>query len=102
MSFAQGHTIGRLLLHGLQGEARERERINLNGVADRAEKSQTARNTNLVVHPANKHIQFDGKALAPCGVHGLARSIGKAAWPLPAVQRSSPSNCALPWSRFSQ
>ena len=47
----QGHTIGRLLLHGLQGEDRERERSNLNAVASRAERNLHTKHNNLRLSP---------------------------------------------------
>ena len=74
---AQGHTIGRLLLHGLHGEERERERSNLNAVAARAERNLHTRRNNLSSKSDIKAIQFDAEALPPCGAHGLARSIGE-------------------------
>ena len=72
----QGHTIGRLLLHGLQGEDRERERSNLNAVASRAERNLHTKHNNLCFHPESRDIQFDSEALPACGAHGFTRSIG--------------------------
>ncbi|CAK0756367.1 hypothetical protein CVIRNUC_002449 [Coccomyxa viridis] len=71
-----GHTIGRLLLHGLQGEDRERERSNLNAVASRAERNLHTKHNNLCFHPESRDIQFDSEALPLCGAHGFTRSVG--------------------------
>lgn len=75
----QGHTIGRLLLHGLQGEDRERERSNLNAVASRAERNLHTKHNNLCFHPESRDIQFDSEALPLCGAHGFTRSVGASA-----------------------
>ena len=80
----QGHTIGRLLLHGLQGEDRERERSNLNAVASRAERNLHTKHNNLCFHPESRDIQFDAEAVPPCGAHGLTRSIGASACRTPS------------------
>lgn len=80
----QGHTIGRLLLHGLQGEDRERERSNLNAVAARAERNLNTRRNNLSLDSDRKNAQFDSEALPPCGAHVLARSIGEKQITVPA------------------
>lgn len=74
---AQGHTIGRLLLHGLQGEDRERERSNLNTVSVRAERNLHTQNKDLLAHPESEEILFAAEALPAFGAHGLARRIGK-------------------------
>ncbi len=73
----QGHTIGRLLLHGLHGEERERERSNLNTVAARAERNLHARRNQPAPKSDIKAIQFDSESLPECGAHGLTRSIGE-------------------------
>ena len=88
---AQGHTIGRLLLHGLHGEERERERSNLNAMAVRAERNLHTRRSQSSHSPDTAAIQFDAEALPECGAHSIARSIG-GRWHIPGQWQT----CHLP------
>jgi len=73
----QGHYIGMLLLHGLQGADRVNERALMHVIANKISARMTARKQNLLSLPDHPHTVVDGDELERSRPEMPYRNVGE-------------------------